>query len=365
MRRETISPRRDWRSRVESLGFDFHTLDGPYWVDDGCYRLDAAEVDAIEAAVNELHPMCLDLVGDVVRAGDYAGLGLDARASALVERAWYAGHTALYGRMDLAYTGQGPAKLLEYNADTPTALFEAGVVQWYWLEDTRAGADQFNFIHEALVETWRTRFLEKPQVHFAGCLESVEDRVTLDYLRDTCHQAGLRTQRLDISQIGFDGYGFVDLSDAPISHCFKLYPWEWMLDEPFAEHLGAATTHWIEPAWKMVLSNKSLLPLLWNRHRGHPNLLPASHDPADIAGATVAKPRFGREGEGVHVSDRGMHFAEPGMIYQARAPLFHSAHGHALLGAWVVGDRAAGLGIREDHSLVTGNAARFVPHCFD
>ena len=135
--------------------------------------------------------------------------------------------------------------------------------------------------------------------------------------------------------------------------------------DEFAEHLGAATTHWIEPAWKMVLSNKSLLPLLWNRPRGHPNLLPASHDPADIAGATVAKPRFGREGEGVHVSDRGMHFAEPGMIYQARAPLFHSAHGHALLGAWVVGDRAAGLGIREDHSLVTGNAARFVPHCFD
>jgi glutathionylspermidine synthase len=36
----------------------------------------------------------------------------------------------LYGRFDLAYRGDGPPKLLEYNADTPTALFEAAVVQW-------------------------------------------------------------------------------------------------------------------------------------------------------------------------------------------------------------------------------------------
>jgi glutathionylspermidine synthase len=365
MRREAIAPRRHWRSRVEALGFEFHTLEGPYWVDDACYRFSAPEIDAVERAVDDLHAMCLDLVANVVRTGDYEPLGLDGRAATLVERSWRAGETALYGRMDLAYDGHGPVKLLEYNADTPTALFEAGVVQWYWLEDTRAGPDQFNLIHEALVAAWRTAFPEDGQVHFAGCLDVVEDRVTLDYLRDTCAQAGLQTQRLDISEIGFDGRVFTDLSDNAIARCFKLYPWEWMLAESFAEHLPTSDTRWIEPAWKMILSNKSLLPMLWERHPGHPNLLAASHDPRRIAGPTVAKPRFGREGEGIHMSDRGFHFAEPETVYQERTRLFQSEHGHALLGAWVVGDAAAGLGIREDDSPITGNTARFVPHCFD
>lgn len=365
MRREAVAPRSDWRVRVEAQGFEFHTLEGRYWIDDACYRFDAAEIDRIEAAANELHAMCLDTVANVVRRGDYARLGLDGHAAALAERSWRDREPGFYGRMDLAYDGTGAPRLLEYNADTPTALFEAGVVQWYWLEDTRAGADQFNLIHEAMVAQWPVVLPQGAGVHFAGCLEAVEDRVTLDYLRDTCAQAGFATRRLDISEIGFDGRGFVDEADAPIAHCFKLYPWEWMMAEPFARYLPNAATRWIEPAWKQILSNKSILPLLWERHRGHPNLLPASHDPREIKGPTVAKPRFGREGEGVHLSDRAMHFGEPGMVYQARTPLFHGPGGHALLGAWIVGDEAVGLGIREDDSPVTGNTSRFVPHCFD
>lgn len=364
MRREAVPSRPDWRARVEALGFEFHTLDGPYWVDDACYRFESAEIDAIEAAATELHAMCLDVVDDAVRSGDYAELGLGPMAASLVEQSWRADEQALYGRMDLAYDGRGPAKLLEYNADTPTALFEAGVVQWYWLEDTRAGADQFNLIHELLVARWTQVLPAQARVYFAGCLDAAEDRVTLDYLRDTCAQAGFATERMDMSHVGFDGRAFVDLAHAPIRHCFKLYPWEWMMAEPFATHLPSAGTRWIEPAWKQVLSNKSLLPMLWRRHPGHPNLLAASHDPRDIDGPVVAKPRFGREGEGVHISDRPMHFAEDATVYQAYAPLFHTAHGHALLGAWLVGDTAAGLGVREDDSAVTGNSSRFVPHCF-
>lgn len=364
MRRETRAPRADWRERVEALGFDFHTLDGPYWVEDACYRFDVDEIDRIEAAGNELHRLCLEAVAHVVKRGDYASLGLDDRAATLVERSWRAQEPALYGRMDLAYDGHGEPKLLEYNADTPTSLFEASVVQWYWLEETAAGADQFNSLHESLLGRWRALLPANATVHFTGCLESREDEATVDYLRDTCAQAGFATTTLDVSEIGWHERRFVDLGDRPIAHAFKLYPWEWMMAEPFAEYLAIAPTRWIEPAWKQVLSNKSLLPLLWRLFPGHPNLLAASHDPRDIAGPVVAKPRHGREGEGVFIAEQGLSFAEPGLVYQAYAPLYRSAAGPALLGTWVVGDETVGLGIREDDDAVTRNTSRFVPHCF-
>lgn len=365
MRRELMAGRPDWRQRVEALGFDFHTQDGVYWVENACYRFTAAEIDLLEAIGSELHAMCLDAVADIVRAGDYARLGLSPTAAALVERSWHASEVALYGRMDIAWDGSGQPKLLEYNADTPTALFEASVVQWHWLEDNRAGKDQFNLIHESLVRQWRRVLPMAGPVHFAGCLESAEDRVTVEYLRDTCAQAGFETRLLDVSDIGWKGAAFVDLDDVSISTLFKLYPWEWMLAEPFATHLAPSTTRWIEPAWKQILSNKSLLPLLWQRHPGHPNLLPASHDPRDIAGPMVVKPRFGREGEGVRIIENEAQQVAVDVVYQAKTPLFQSAHGYGLIGLWVVGDEAVGLGMREDASPITGNGSRFVPHCFD
>ena len=59
------------------------------------------------------------------------------------------------------FDGTGPAKLLEYNADTPTSMFEAAVFQWTWLEQAierniiPKRADQFNSIHERLIEAWK------------------------------------------------------------------------------------------------------------------------------------------------------------------------------------------------------------------
>jgi glutathionylspermidine synthase len=363
MERRRCEPRRHWQSRMEEMGFGFHSVNGGYWTEDAHYAFSADEIDRIDDATTELHAMCLAIVDEVVRTGDYAPLGLGDAAATLVEASWRAREPALYGRMDLAYDGRSPPKLLEYNADTPTSLLEASLVQWHWLEDSGVLPDQFNRLHEALVERWPRLLPAGARVHFAGCLDAPEDLVTVDYLRDTCAQAGFETVLLDISQVGWKGR-FRDLDDAAIAHVFKLYPWEWLVDEPFAVHLAARDTRWIEPAWKQVLSNKSLLPLLWRRFPGHPNLLTASHEPGDIDGPIVAKPRFGREGEGVFVAAPGLVPVEAGYVYQAQAPLFAHAGGHALLGTWLVGDEAVGLGIREDTGLITTDTSRFVPHGF-
>ena len=102
MRRESVAARPDWRRRVEALGFDFHTIDGaPYWVEDGCYRFRADEIDRIEAAGNELHAMCLEAVAQVCGRGDFWRVGLGDAAAALAEASWRRGDAGLLGRMDL------------------------------------------------------------------------------------------------------------------------------------------------------------------------------------------------------------------------------------------------------------------------
>ncbi|UPG85705.1 glutathionylspermidine synthase family protein [Luteibacter aegosomatis] len=365
MRRETIRPRDDWQREVEAVGFGFHTVDGqPYWREDACYVFDEDAIDEAEVATRELHALCLDAVDRIVRDGRYDQLGIGERGAALAERSWWNRDPSLYGRMDLSWDGQSPPKLLEYNADTPTSLFEASVVQWYWLEARYPDADQFNSIHEKLIERWRT-VGGGQRVHFAACYDNPEDGTTTDYLLDTCMQAGHEVQALDIEEIGWSGRDFIDLADRPIDRLFKLYPWEWLLDEAFGEHIPTANIRWIEPPWKMLLSNKAILPLLWEFFPGHPNLLPASLRREDIPGTAVAKPYWGREGEGIAILDphQGAVLA-PQRVYQALAPLPVFDGRHALVGSWIVGDEPAGIGIREDGDRITRNTSCFVPHLF-
>ncbi len=367
MQRESRTPRADWIERVESLGFDFHTIDGePYWREDICYRFSADEVDVLEEATADLHSICLEAVDRVVRDGRYAELGIDDVAARLVEASWRAGEPALYGRMDLSWDGSGAPKLLEYNADTPTALFEASVIQWYWLQDVLPKADQFNSIHEKLIARWRQMPISG-KIHFAAIYEQPEDRATSEYLRDTATQAGFRTETIDIEEIGWSPANrFVDMAGRPITTLFKLYPWEWLLADEFGANIPKAALRWIEPAWKMVLSNKSILPLLWEMFPDHPNLLPASHRRSELTGPLVRKPRFGREGEGVVVLGAGI--SEPAtteaVIYQQLHELPKFADRYALIGSWVIGHEPAGIGIREDGDRITRNTSCFVPHYF-
>src|SRR5439155_3655285 len=190
-------------------------------------------------------------------------------------------------------------------------------------------------------------------------------RVTVDYMRDVWCQGGSPSEQLDTAAIGWNGRTFTDLAERPIAALFKLYPWEWLLRESFAPHLLADTCAVIEPPWKMVLSNKAILAVLWEMFPGHPNLLPASFARAAIPGPAVEKPIFGREGEGVRLLGAGERGSgEGGRIYQAACRLPVSDGQHAVIGSWIIAGEPAGIGIREDKVPVTTNLSRFVPHYF-
>jgi glutathionylspermidine synthase len=355
MQRITLPERPGWRDKANAVGFGFHEMYGePYWLDDAAYIFTLEEIETcIEEPSQELHDMCMDLVSDIVENEEtLERLAIPSDHHDLVRRSWERGDRHLYGRFDLAYDGTGPAKLLEYNADTPTSVFETGYFQYEWLTDMTAlgclpdRADQYNLLQETLIDAF-SRFPKESTFHFAAVTENGEDRGTTVYLMDCAIQAGHSVALLDIADIGIDAAGhFADLDDRIIEQCFKLYPWEFLLREPFSDKLLSSGHVFVEPAWKSVLSNKGLLPLLWDRHPGHPNLL-ASYFPDEPAASAltnyVRKPLLSREGENVTIfegaretlSAPGEYGAE-GFVLQAYTPLFRSSHGYAVLGSWVV-----------------------------
>ena len=372
MKRHTCQPRPDWREKVESVGLTYHSHEaGPYWDESAAYELTAAEVDELERAANTLHFLCIDATEAVINNNWWARIGIPEVAVPSILKSWERDDFSLYGRFDLAYDGSTPPKMLEYNADTPTALVEAAVVQWYWLQERQPQADQFNSIHERLIEAWK-RWRGRT-IHFSGVKEFAEDEMTILYLRDTCEQAGVKTKSVFIDDIGWhqrQNY-FVDLEGERIELAFKLYPWEWLWREEFGVHLAKEAVQFIEPAWKFPLNTKGLLPILWELFPGHPNLLPAYASPEPLGRSYVRKPKMSREGcnvtwveDGVALEDNGGNYGAEGFIYQARAVVPEFDGNHPVFGVWVVDHEAAGLGIREDTRRITGNLSRFVPHYF-
>ncbi len=379
MRREASTPRTNWKARCEDAGFSFHSMDGTYWDESACYAFSADQVDRLEAVTEELHRLCLAAVDVVVKEQRMAQFAIPEPFHAIVAESWRRRDPTVFGRFDFSWAGEGDPKMLEYNADTPTALLEASVVQWHWLEDVRPDSDQFNSLHEKLIDRWKTLKGPGPArpLWFACVMGNEEDLGNTEYLRDTALQAGWDARALGIEDLGWDAsrQRFVDLKDAVVERIFKLYPWEWMVREAFAPHLLLQTAHWIEPAWKMLLSNKALLAVLWELNYGHPNLLPAYFTAARFAGEYVKKPLLSREGANVTLNRRLGLVREPGgygaegWVYQGYAPLpgYETPGGrrYAVIGSWIVGEAAAGMGIREDDSPITKNTSRFVPHYFE
>jgi glutathionylspermidine synthase len=372
MKRVVCTPRDDWRTRVESVGLAFHSGSTLYWNESACYEFTLEQAELIEVATNELHELCLAAVQHVIDDDRFGELAIPEAAVPLIRESWSADVPSIYGRFDLSYNGKGPPKLLEYNADTPTSLLEASVVQWHWLQDVSPHLDQFNSIHERLIAGWRDlRPHLPPIVHFTA-IDDVEDGLTVTYLRETAELADIRTIGLPIERVGWDGERFVGEENETVRALFKLYPWEWLMHEPFGAHIEASGSTFIEPAWKMVLSNKGILPILWELNEGHPNLLEAFRQPnVEMRNwGYTQKPLLSREGANIRIHggrfgssvETSGDYGEEGYIYQRTAELPCFDGNYAVIGSWVIAGESAGIGIRESDGPITTNTSRFVPH---
>lgn len=373
MKRHVTDPRPNWEATVESQGMLFHTFDGDlYWDESAYYEFDASEINAIEAATYELNDRCLEAVQHVIDNNLFDAFLIPPEFHQFIRDSWEQDEHTIYGRFDFSYDGKTQPKMLEYNADTPTGLLEAGVTQWYWATEKFPGRNQFNSIHERLIEVWKELKSVTPGVlYFTALAGNLEDYMNVNYLRDTAIQAGWDTEYIDVENIGWNEgrRTFTDLNENPIQVCFKLYPWEWMQTDEFGKKLFLKTTKWLEAPWKALLSNKAILPVLWELFPDHPNLLEASFQPLRNK-PYVQKPILSREGANVQIFEHGELLLKTDgpyngpCVYQHLWELPKFDGNHACIGSWVVNGWACGIGIREDKSLVTGNMSRFVPHIF-
>jgi glutathionylspermidine synthase len=400
-----------WETQVRSDGLvylDTELPDGEiikYWREGPYYEFDPDEIDELDRHVRAIYDMCVT-AGDhlVEHPATMRRMGIPEAAFAAIRRSWEEEPPSVYGRFDLRYAGRSQLadadpslrvpKLLEFNADTPTSLLESAVIQWRWHEFTQQGSDQWNSLHERLVGAWRRQIglYEKRtgrpvrRIHFAYTAEenSGEDQMNTTYLADTAREAGYEVDILLTEDIGLGEDGrFYDTRRRRIEVIFKLYPWEWLVDDRFGQAVLADlarpdSTVWIEPVYKMLWSNKGLLPVLWQLFRDDPErsryLLPAYFaDAAHDLTSYVRKPLLGREGANIRIVAQGGTlvetpggYGEEGYVVQqfAALPDFAGIGGshHPVLGAWLVDGEPAGLAIREGDGLVTDNCSFFVPH---
>lgn len=350
------------------MGFLYHSAEEPYWNESACYEFHPREIDQLETATNVLQELCAEAVQTILDRDWFDRLKIPSREEKLIRSSWENDELSLYGRFDLAWDGQSPPKMLEYNADTPTSVFEAAIIQWEWVSDRHPRRKQFNSLHERLKARWPEVAGLSKRLHFLCMRDSVEDLTQTEYLRDVAHQAGFETEFLFIEDLGWNGRRFIDLEDRDVRQAFKLYPWEWLAREEFGQHLHESGLQLIEPAWKRVLSTKAILPILWELFPEHPNLLPAYFEPPS-SGDFVRKPMLSREGSRITVFKNGTDvLATDGpeecsnFIYQQYHELPKFDDRYVVIGSWIIGEESAGIGLREDVSLITRNLSQFVPH---
>lgn len=395
MRRVAMQPRKDWRQKCKQVGFTFYDIPSeknePYWRESAAYELSIEEVDKLEEETQELIDRCLEAVDFAIKNKRLKEFGIPEEFWPLVTESWSRQDPTVFGRFDLAWQENGPTKLLEYNADTPTSLIESAVVQWFWMKDIFGGGpdgkDQFNSIHEQLISCWsdvRTRHWRLPKdapLYLASLRDNgdgqliTEDYDNVAYMAEVARAAGFEPRQLFIEDIVWNEQhqAFADPSGYPIRHLYKLYPWEWLVHETYAPHIIESwqRTQWMEPMWKLLLSNKQLLVLLWELFPGHPNLLPAFNTDVPLLGKKrVRKPKLGREGANVHIFEADGKLVEAmqggygqeGYVWQEYVALPNFDGWNAVIGSWVAGSTPCGIDFRETSTLVTGDMAFFVPH---
>lgn len=393
MWRHGAKPRDGWADKVRSQGLIYpFTLkeDGtqmPYWNESAWYELTMDEVLHLERVTDELYAMCRHAASVMANDDRFTDetLGLAKGSLELIRESAVREDPSIYARFDLTWNGVEP-KMLEINGDTPTGLVETAVIQWNWLEDVFPETDQWNSVHERLVKWWsehreRGEF-PRNQVHFLNSDSdtSGEEEMTVCYMRDTAAMAGLETFGHPIQQLGYDlnARRFVDAEDNQVRTAFKLYPWEDMMDEEFGAHVRNGSerepVRWVEPPWKMLLSTKAILAVLWELYPGHPNLLEAHiGSPGDML-EWVAKPFHGREGsnirihrianlDGEDIINPGPYDTDPNLtVYQEYQELPWFDGNRVVIGSWVIGGVAAGCLFRESDGPITDYYSRVVPH---
>jgi len=375
---------------LESLGFVWHTdSDETSYISDELVVISESEAEAYYGATNELYNMYIEAAEHVVENNLFHEIGIPFTLVDIIKESWENDiHWHLYGRFDLAGGIDGkPIKLLEFNADTPTALFETAIIQWAILKKNNLEEEsQFNALYEALVDNFKRLVTLEEDVSafeerydgwsflFTSVKGNPEEENTVKLLQHIATEAGFKTEFAYIDEIEFSDEEGIIYDDESYELWFKLIPWEDIALEE--SDLAMLLTNIIKnqkaiifnPAYTLLFQSKGLLKILWDLYPDHPLLLQSSFEPLQ-GQKQVKKPVFGREGGSVTILDKNAHDVESvagdydnhKMIYQAYTELATDTEGKSYQAGVFYAYEACGLGFRKGGKILD-NMSKFVGH---
>ena len=376
---------------LEEIGMTWHTdADGSRYISDQLVQVSEAQAEAYYTAANALYDMFVEAAQRVIDDRLYLELGIPSNLVGLIEKSWDRDDLHLYGRFDLAGGLDGlPIKLIEFNADTPTSLYETSIVQWALLKGNGMDeSSQFNNLHEMLQENYRrliTRdypieeFAERyghEKLLFSSAEGLPEDERTVRYLQQVAHEAGFYTDFCYMHEAGFSAEDGVFNKDGQhADFWFKLFPWEDMASDELEltrmldkAAQGSNGTTIINPAYTLLFQSKGIMKVLYDMFPDSPYLLRTGFEPLQGV-EQVSKKLFGREGanmallgtDGNIVAHTDGPYAHHKTVYQERAQFARDANGdYYQAGVFYVWE-ACGLGFRRGGEILD-DMSKFVGH---
>ncbi|CAA6809915.1 MAG: Similarity with glutathionylspermidine synthase (EC, group 2 [uncultured Sulfurovum sp.] len=375
---------------LESIGFIWHTDDDstPY-ITDEIVVIDSEEADAYYEAANELYDMFVEAGEHVIENELFHELGIPFNIVDAVKMSWDNDvHWHLYGRFDFAGGVDGkPIKLIEFNADTPTALFETSIVQWATLKlNGMEESHQFNNLHEALVDNFKRMITMDEEVEsfeenydgwkilFSSVKGNIEEENTVKLLQSIANEAGYVTEFAYVDEVQFDGEEGVFFNDENYEYWFKLLPWEDIAIEEadlamlLTQIMENQKGIFLNPAYTLMFQSKAFMAILWDLYPNHPLLLETSLEPLQGI-PQVEKRIFGREGANttiVNAEEEVMaqtdgEYGEFPSVFQEYVELPTNDKGESYQAGVFYAYEGCGLGFRKG-GLILDNASKFVGH---
>lgn len=375
---------------LESIGFYWHTdNDNTSYVADELVLVSNTEVEAYYEAANELYDMFAEAGQYVIDNNLFHELNIPFNLVELIKNSWENDvHWHLYGRFDFAGgIDDKPIKLIEFNADTPTSLYETAIIQWAMLKANGMDeAKQFNTVFEALKENFKRlvvlggdtadfeKYYDGWKILFSSIRGSIEDENTTRLLQIAANEAGFHTDFAYVDEVGFHAQEGIFKGDENFEFWFKLIPWEniaieegdlaLLLDEIIREQKAII----LNPAYTLIFQSKAFMKVLWDLFPNHPLLLETSFEPLK-GKKQVEKRAFGREGANTIIYDNDMsvlakvegEYGNFKAIYQEYTELPKDSKGESYQAGIFFAYEGCGLGFRRG-GLIMENFSKFVGH---
>ena len=375
---------------LDGIGFYWHTdPDKTPYVASEIVEISPDEADAYYEAANELYEMFAEAGEYVIENELFHEIGIPFNLIDAVKMSWDNDiHWHLYGRFDFAGGIDGkPIKLIEFNADTPTSLFETSILQWAMLKfNNMEESHQFNNLYEALGDNFKRLVMMEDDIadfekHYDGwkiLFSSVkgneEEESTVKLLQTIAKEAGFVTEFAYMEDVEFSGEEGVFYKDVNYEYWFKLYPWEdigieesdlAMLLTQIMDNQKAII---LNPAYTLMFQSKAFMKILWDLYPNHPLLLETSFNPLQGI-AQVEKKIFGREGANTIIVDENEkvmaetdgEYGEFASIFQEYVQFPTDAKGDSYQAGVFFAYEGCGLGFRKG-GLIMDNYSKFVGH---